>query len=290
MIVDASIRNSYIWPSVQVLHLRMNMRVQGNSAEDNHYKNWLTQISYDANLQNTQISFPSYIYQSYSLDDLISKVYPLPDLHRSLQNPQLFFKSAILSTTNTVVDSLNKKILNLMPGNTTTLLSTDSIDTSDQENDEIHHISTEYLQTLNPGNFPPSKLTLKEGCIVMLLRNLNPQIGLCNGTRLIVKKIGSYVLQVSVMNDNNSANEQIEIIPRIILSTLEGEYPFILSRKQFPVKLSFAMTINKSQGQSLSNVGIDFRNPAFTHGQVYVAASRSTNCDIKHERWLIYEK
>ena len=37
------------------------------------------------------------------------------------------------------------------------------------------------------------------------------------------------------------------------------------------------MTINKSQGQTLCNVGIYLKKPVFTHGQLYVAASRVTN-------------
>ncbi|SAM03783.1 hypothetical protein [Absidia glauca] len=135
---------------------------------------------------------------------------------------------------------------------------------------------------MNPGNFPPSKLTLKVGCIVMLLRNLNPKKGLCNGTRLIVKEIGQYVLKVAVMKLNENSEDQVEFIPRIQLTTMEDDYPFILSRKQFPLKLSFAMTINKSQGQSLTNVGIDLRSPLFTHGQLYVALSRSTNLQGIH--------
>ncbi|CEP09018.1 hypothetical protein [Parasitella parasitica] len=181
-----------------------------------------------------------------------------------------------------IQDELNQKVLDLLPGEEITLHSADTADTSNEENDEIRQVSSEYLETLNPGNFPPAKLKLKRGCIIMLLRNINPQIGLCNGTRLIVKEIGAYILKVSVIKDTNEAGEQIELIPRIILSTLEGKYPFILSRKQFPVKLGFAMTINKSQGQSFTNVGIDLRYPAFTHGQLYVALSRSTNPNSIH--------
>jgi ATP-dependent exoDNAse (exonuclease V) alpha subunit len=49
------------------------------------------------------------------------------------------------------------------------------------------------------------------------------------------------------------------------------------NRKQFPVRLCFAMTINKAQGQSLQKVGIDLRQPVFTHGQFYVAFSRVTD-------------
>ena len=58
---------------------------------------------------------------------------------------------------------------------------------------------------------------------------------------------------------------------------MEGELPFILTRKQFPVRLCFAMTINKAQGQSLQNVEIDLRYEVFTHGQLYVALSRATS-------------
>ena len=53
--------------------------------------------------------------------------------------------------------------------------------------------------------------------------------------------------------------------------------PFMPSRKQFPVKLCFAMTINKSQRQSLKYVGVDLRCPPFMHGQLYVALSRVTS-------------
>ena len=49
---------------------------------------------------------------------------------------------------------------------------------------------------------------------------------------------------------------------------------FTLVRKQFPVRLCFAMTINKSQGQSFEKVRIDLQRPVFSHGQFYVAVSR----------------
>jgi len=52
---------------------------------------------------------------------------------------------------------------------------------------------------------------------------------------------------------------------------------FKMRRRQFPVRVAFAMTMNKSQGQSLKKVGMDLRNPVFSHGQLYVALSRGTN-------------
>ena len=54
----------------------------------------------------------------------------------------------------------------------------------------------------------------------------------------------------------------------------ESRWPFKMQRRQFPIVMSFAMTINKSQGQSLKKVGIYLERPIFTHGQLYVALSR----------------
>ena len=67
---------------------------------------------------------------------------------------------------------------------------------------------------------------------------------------------------------------RVVLIPRITFIPKAGDYPFDWQRRQFPVRVAFASTINKSQGQSLKNVGAWLRSEVFGHGQLYVACSR----------------
>lgn len=128
-----------------------------------------------------------------------------------------------------------------------------------------------------PG-IPPGELSLKLGCPLILLRNLSPDRRLCNGSRMIVRRASDRVLEVQVIG--GQFHGEISLIPQITLtpSGKDAEFAFLLKRRQFPVRLAFAMTINKAQGQSVCYVGLDLRVPVFSHGQLYVALSRATSC------------
>jgi ATP-dependent DNA helicase PIF1 len=90
-----------------------------------------------------------------------------------------------------------------------------------------------------PGK-PPHNLQLKVGSLVILLRNLNPP-RLCNGTRLVIKKLMKNVIEAIVLNVKFCENI---LLPRIPI--IPTDVPIQFKCLQFPIRLAFAMTINKS--------------------------------------------
>jgi ATP-dependent exoDNAse (exonuclease V) alpha subunit len=96
---------------------------------------------------------------------------------------------------------------------------------------------------------------------------MDPKAGLCDGTRLIVRALNQrYISAETLIGDFEG---RTALLPRIPLTTLDdGSTPIQFTRSQFPIKLAFAMTINKAQGQILDIVGVYIPKDVFSAGQL----------------------
>ena len=121
----------------------------------------------------------------------------------------------------------------------------------------------------SPAGLPAHELRLKKNMPIMLLRNLSPAEGLCNGTRLLVKRVvNGRMLEATIVTGSHA--DKVVLIPRIKLSPDEDLFGFEWSRLQFPVRIAFAMTINKAQGQTLSRVGVFLERQCFSQARAAV--------------------
>ncbi|KAJ9537834.1 hypothetical protein OSB04_030567 [Centaurea solstitialis] len=215
----------------------------------------------------------------------------LSDISNRLHDISYLKERCILCPTNDDVDMINSHVLMKMPGEMHELLSADEICASTDNLEEMQIMySCEFLTHY-----------LKVGTPIILLRNINLQKGLCNGTRLVVTQISRRVIEVVIVTGTHVGEKTF--IGRIDMTPTDTAWPFTFRIRQFPIKVCFAMTINKSQGQTFNHVCAYLVKHVFTHGQLYVIAFRVTSraglrfyvdnggkCDNNLSRNIVYKE
>lgn len=181
---------------------------------------------------------------------------------------------AILAPRNIDILEINDRVLQKLEGKVHHCYGIDTL-SKNEDDTNGQYIPQVYMNSLTPNGMPPHDLKLKIGAIIILLRNMNIKQGLCNGTRLKVIEIKKYLLYAEIIAGAYAGKRVF--IPRFELEPSKEEIPFSFSRRQFAVRVAYAVTINKGQGQSFDSVGIYLTVPVFSHGQLYVAASRAKN-------------
>ena len=299
-----------LWTQFVQHRLHTNMRaVQDESYRE--FSEWLLRLGNKQEPHDSldNITLPEHICTS-SKEEMLDFIYPRPNTQESqlMLDPVAMSDRCCLTPKNEYSHQINDIILDRLQTAERTYNSTDNVLTEDPDEETAYPV--EFLNRLTQNGMSLHWLRLKVrklhyfqyittalyhsshtqeniknspdistlfvfqvGATIILLRNLNPRKGLCNGTRLIVLHLRPHVITAMIITSEHRG--QRVMIPRITLSSQDTEMPFNMTRRQFPVRLAYCLTINKAQGQSLRYVGLYLPQPVFTHGQLYVAMSRA---------------
>ena len=188
-IVDICLNRSHLWSTFKIRTLSVNMRVQATGdSELEAFDKWCLDLgngTVPVVHGDDIVKLPEDLCirigektadQSVTMSGFCEMIYPNIDINGG--NSNWLEGRAILAPTNRMVDKINQEIINKLPGEPIVLLSSDDLDNPE----DAFRFNTEYLNTLSPMGLPEHRLYLKTGIILMLLGNLNPSQGLCNGT------------------------------------------------------------------------------------------------------------
>ncbi|XP_076934807.1 uncharacterized protein LOC143601228 [Bidens hawaiensis] len=214
-IVNASLCSSYIWGKCKLLRLTKNMRLTiGAQASDieqtNQFAKWLLDIGEGnvggSNDGEATIDIPHDLLINDSYDPIQSLIdFVYPSILQNIKNIEFFRERAILAPTNEDVQDINDRLISLFPRDEKEYLSSDSICPTEDFVDPLQAnlYSSDVLNGLKISGLPNHRLVLKVGVPVMLLRNIDHQIGLCNGTRLRVISLKKHVVVAEIISGGN---------------------------------------------------------------------------------------
>ena len=193
-----------------------------------------------------------------NVSDLISKVYGSDMTTVPRHN------NMILSLKLEECRVINELCLNMLPD--TGLQAHAFDDVKDNRNSSLY--TDEYIASLHLNGVPPASLLLKINGRYMITKNYDVARGVVNGTLIEMLQYSRHIVQVKLLTGTQKG--RIIQLPRCSshVSQENSGLPFAFSRVQFPIMPAYCVSVHKSQGQTLDNVGLWIDQDCFAHGQL----------------------
>ncbi|KMS98139.1 hypothetical protein BVRB_4g095260 [Beta vulgaris subsp. vulgaris] len=206
-----------------ILHLRENMRTRDDSA----FATRLLSIGNgdEPTVSDHMIKLPNHMVipstDDVSIEMLIDQVFP--NLSQHVGEGKYMVERAIITPLNEDADKINDKVVEKFLGEGKTYYSIDSV-----PEDRRNLYQQEFLNSISASGLPPHALTLKPGLPLMLLRNIDPKNGLCNGTRLLCRGLKDHFIDAEILTGHSRGSRVF--LPRIPLKSAEDiKLPFELA-------------------------------------------------------------
>ena len=264
-VVESSPCKSPKWPDVEVFLLKEPLR----SRLDPHYAEFA--LALGSNDPSVCLS----MQEGNPIVDLsiISQRFEKETTHQAVQfvfsHAYTNAQCAILCATNERVDFWNSIIQEKLPGTTVSLIGVSTVSADSECAGFSSSLTDDFLNSLQLQGVPPNELKLKIGDICIITRNIDKAEGLYNNTRVQIVGIRLYKIRVQVLQ-----SKKMYVIPRIRFNSILGSSGLQVTRVQFPLRLAYAVTFNKSQSLTMDKVLLDITHPPFMHGHLYVALMR----------------
>ncbi|GJU82851.1 ATP-dependent DNA helicase PIF1-like protein [Tanacetum coccineum] len=154
------------------------------------------------------------------IENIVAETYP--NFIERQHDDEYLKERAILTPRNDDVDEINTYMFNKLSGKSVTYNSDDEICKASTESlDQQQLYPTKFLNTLNFSGMPPHALCLKKELPIMLLRNVNPTKELCNRTRLIITKLGEFVIHAKILTGSHVGDNVL--IHKIIITSNQSK-------------------------------------------------------------------
>jgi len=254
----ATVKDCTWWKNCRVMEFRRNWRAD----RDPEYCAFLEDVG---NGRLEQVPIAAHV-RTIDRTDIIRKVYG-NNLSSSDNN-----RNMIMAFTLDTCQAINNECLAAIQTQELTAVAFD--DTKDNRQPDLY--TSDYLSSLMLHGVPPAVLPLKISARYMIIKNYNPEQGVCNGSMCELLTASRNLVQVKLLSGVHAG--RIILLPRCSchVSRENSGLPFEFTRVQFPLIPGYCVSVHKSQGQNLFKIGLIVDQDSFAHGQVYTAFSRTS--------------